>query len=149
MERHAAAGASILRHELTGKYAFLTWRSMTPSFQLDVPESPAMKMAACIALTHHERWDGGGYPRGVKGEEIPIEGRIVALADAYDALITPRTYKPALPHEKAVEILAVESGKAFDPTVYAAFDKVADTFKRIGNMFAAEDPPTHLAETIQ
>ncbi len=86
-------------------------------------DSPSrlLRIAAEIALTHHERWDGSGYPRGLKGEEIPRSGRIVAVADVFDALISARSYKMAWPLEKARAHLEAESGRHFDPACVAAF----------------------------
>ena len=84
-------------------------------------ESPLMKSAAQIALTHHERWDGGGYPRGLKGEDIPMEGRIVALCDVFDALISRRPYKEKWPLGQAVMQIETQSGGAFDPYLVAKF----------------------------
>lgn len=82
---------------------------------------PVIEMARQIALTHHEHWDGRGYPDGLQGEEIPLWGRIVAVADAYDAMVSDRPYRPALSHEQAVDILRAERGRQFDPTVVDAF----------------------------
>ncbi len=86
-------------------------------------DSPSrlLQIAAEIALTHHERWDGTGYPRGLKGEEIPRSGRIVAVADVFDALISARSYKPAWPLERARAHLEAEAGRHFDPDCVAAF----------------------------
>jgi putative two-component system response regulator len=83
--------------------------------------SPILAMAGVIALSHHERWDGKGYPRGVKGDDIPIEGRITAVADVFDALASHRPYKPAFSVEKSLEIIRQQSGTHFDPEVVAAF----------------------------
>jgi putative two-component system response regulator len=77
---------------------------------------------------HHERWDGTGYPRGLKGEEIPLEGRIMALADAYDALVSERPYKEAFTHEQAAEIIKEGSGTHFDPKLVEAFLNIAEDF---------------------
>lgn len=82
---------------------------------------PVIDMARQIALTHHERWDGRGYPQGLQGEQTPLWGRIVAVADAYDAMTSDRPYRPALSHEQAVEILRAERERQFDPTVVDAF----------------------------
>jgi putative two-component system response regulator len=86
-----------LGHEILGKSA-----------------QPLLVMAAVIALTHHERWDGGGYPRGLAGEHIPLEGRIAAVADVFDALLSRRVYKPAFPLEQAVQIMSDGRGVQFD-----------------------------------
>ena len=80
-------------------------------------ESELLQMAARIALTHHERFDGGGYPQGLEGEEIPIEGRIVAVADVFDALLSDRPYRPALGVDEAIEVIRDGRGTQFDPEV--------------------------------
>ncbi len=83
--------------------------------------SDLLELAATIAWTHHERWDGSGYPRGLKGEEIPLEGRIVAVADVFDALSSDRPYRPRLSVEDARAAVLEGSGCAFDPDVVEAF----------------------------
>ncbi len=83
--------------------------------------SPLLRLAERIALTHHERWDGSGYPGGFSGEEIPIAGRIVAVADVFDALTHERPYKQAWPVEKAVAEILGQAGRQFDPGVVDAF----------------------------
>jgi putative two-component system response regulator len=84
-------------------------------------ESGLLRMAHSIALTHHEKWDGSGYPNGLKGEEIPLEGRIVAIADVFDALTSVRPYKPAWPVADTVDLLRRESGRHFDPELVELF----------------------------
>lgn len=83
--------------------------------------SELLELAATIAWTHHERWDGSGYPRGLKGEEIPLEGRIVAVADVFDALSSDRPYRPRLSVDEARVAVLEGSGHAFDPDVVDAF----------------------------
>jgi len=83
--------------------------------------SELMRLAECIALTHHERWDGSGYPQGLKAEEIPVEGRILAIVDVFDALTHERPYKQAWPVEAAVAEIASQSGRQFDPHAVEAF----------------------------
>ncbi len=86
--------------------------------------SSILDLAATIALSHHEKWDGTGYPRGVKGEAIPIEGRIVAVADVFDALTTDRVYRGAFTVEEAVEMMLEQRGRHFDPVLLDAFMEV-------------------------
>ena len=92
-------------------------------------------MGAEIAGGHHERWDGGGYPLGVKGEAIPLPARIMQICDVYDALRARRPYKPAFEHAKALEIVVTGDGRTmpghFDPAVLEAFAKCAARFAEI------------------
>lgn len=84
------------------------------------------ELAAVVALTHHERFDGTGYPHGLRGEEIPLVGRIAAVADVFDALTQDRVYRAALPVGEALGILRAGRGSHFDPAVLAAFETVLD-----------------------
>lgn len=80
-----------------------------------------MQMAKVVALTHHEKWNGCGYPHGLAEEDIPRVGRIVAIADVFDALTSQRPYKPARPVDKAIGLLKAEAGKHFDPQLVSLF----------------------------
>jgi putative two-component system response regulator len=91
-------------------------------------ESDFLKYAKIFAASHHEKWDGSGYPRGLKGEEIPLLGRIMAIADVYDALTSMRPYKEAFSHEEAVRIITDSSGIQFDPVLIELFVKNSDRF---------------------
>lgn len=98
--------------------------------------NPFLSLAKEIAHCHHEKWDGTGYPQGLKGENIPLAGRIMAVADVYDALVSERVYKPAMSHTEAVDLITGESGKHFDPAVVAAFGEVAPEFAQIHERFS-------------
>lgn len=93
-----------------------------------IGEDALLEMCIRVTLYHHERWDGTGYPMRLAGDAIPLEARIVALADVYDALTSQRVYKAAIPHEQAVDMIAEQSGKHFDPDVVRAFRAVAKAF---------------------
>lgn len=95
-----------------------------------------LSIAKDIAYSHHEKWDGTGYPRGLKGEKIPLVGRMMAVADVYDALISKRVYKPPFPHAKAVDILKKDSGTHFDPVVTGAFLEIEEKMRSIAIKYA-------------
>ncbi|MGH2875432.1 MAG: HD domain-containing phosphohydrolase [Solirubrobacteraceae bacterium] len=100
-------------------------------------ESELLQTAATTALTHHERWDGTGYPRGLVDGEIPIEGRIAAVADVFDALTSDRVYRPAFPVGMAVEMMEDERGRQFEPVIFdalhGAFDRVESIRRTFGD----------------
>jgi cyclic di-GMP phosphodiesterase len=102
---------------------------------LGTGDSPYLRMGAEIALSHHERWDGGGYPGHLKGQVIPISARIMNICDQYDALRSERSYKSALSHEAAVQIITAGDGRTmpthFDPDVLEAFKRCAERFREI------------------
>ena len=100
------------------------------------PEAGFLRMARDIAATHHERWDGTGYPNGLRGEEIPLCGRVVALADVYDALTSKRVYKDAFGHDIARAIIVKDSGTHFDPAVIEAFLAVEKQFMDIRERYS-------------
>lgn len=114
MEKHTIAGGEIIEKikERTSQHEFL-------------------EQALIMATTHHERWDGSGYPYGLKGEDIKLQGRLMAIVDVYDSLVSERPYKPAYSHEESVEIIRISSGTHFDPELVEAFLSVSDDFKKI------------------
>jgi putative two-component system response regulator len=105
------------------------------------PESanPLLDDAAVIALNHHERWDGAGYPNRIAGEAIPLRARIVAVADVYDALTTRRSYKEAMPHAVAARIIAEGAGSHFDPAVAGAFASICPLLDAIRSRWTDRD----------
>ena len=120
MKTHTTLGRDALAHaeeELGAEITFLT-------------------LAKEIAYSHQEKWDGSGYPNGLKGDEIPISARLMAVADVYDALISRRVYKEPLSHEQACTIIAQTSGRHFDPDVVAAFMAIEENFHAIALSYA-------------
>ncbi|OWQ85279.1 two-component system response regulator [Roseateles aquatilis] len=116
MRRHPTIGAEILGDHTTG----------------------LLGMARRIALAHHEKWDGSGYPEGLAGESIPIEARIVAIADVFDALTSVRPYKPAWPIEQAVEHLQAQAGRHFDPALVERFVTALPQMREVRERFLEE-----------
>ena len=94
-------------------------------------ESDFLEYARIFAISHHEKWNGEGYPHGLAGEDIPLLGRMMAIADVYDALVTDRPYKNAFSHEEAVQIITDDSGIHFDPALVELFVNVNEEFRRI------------------
>jgi HD-GYP domain-containing protein (c-di-GMP phosphodiesterase class II) len=127
MESHAEIGGKCIR-----------------DIELRLGSSNFLQMAREIAISHHERWDGGGYPRALCGEEIPLSARIVAVCDVYDALSTRRVYKAGLAHEKCVEIIREGAGSQFDPEIVHAFQDIQEEFREIALHYvdSAEERPT-------
>jgi len=103
------------------------------------PQTRFLQIARDIAKSHHERWDGAGYPEGLAGQEIPLAARIVAVADVYDALTSKRVYKKAYSHDVAYNIITADSGKHFDPRVVAAFVELENDFIEIRTRFSEAD----------
>lgn len=98
--------------------------------------SSFLRLAKEIAHTHHERWDGTGYPQGLAGEAIPLSGRLMAIVDVYDALVTKRVYKAAMTHDEAVAVVMGERGRQFDPRLADIFHEIASRFGEIHARFA-------------
>ena len=115
MKNHSSQGAAILEH-----------------FSQRVPTQRFFHYARLIALTHHEAWDGGGYPSGLAEEDIPLCGRLVAVADVYDDITSDRVYRRRLNHEEACRTIVDEKGKRFDPLIVEAFEAVNDEMKEAG-----------------
>ncbi len=109
-----------------------------------------LRFARDIAYAHQEKWDGSGYPLGLRGDEIPVSARLMAVADVYDALISRRVYKPPFPHEQAVQIISEGRGRHFDPDMVDAFLQVAEDFRSIAATFADTENDAQLeAERVR
>jgi putative two-component system response regulator len=121
MEGHPAIGAETLR-----------------AIQAEHGDDPLLAMSDAIAIGHHERWDGTGYPNRVPGPEIALAARIISVADVYDALTSARVYKPPFPHEKASAIIVEGRGTQFDPDVVDAFSRIADEFDAVRGKYVKE-----------
>jgi putative two-component system response regulator len=134
MRTHCAIGASIVSADSKLAGAFRAWAGARP--EPAAGANPLLTMASAISLAHHEKWDGSGYPRGLRRDDIPLEGRVVAIADVYDALRSKRPYKPALSWQAALAILQDGVGRHFDPEVYRAFRAAEDEIRAIEVMFA-------------
>ncbi|MCF6282848.1 MAG: two-component system response regulator [Candidatus Polarisedimenticolaceae bacterium] len=117
------------RHAQYGRDAILT-------AEKDLGSTSFLRLAREVAYSHHECWDGSGYPEGLKEDDIPLSGQLMAVADVYDALISQRVYKEAFSHEKAVAIIFAGSGTRFDPDIIEAFTILQDEFNNIAKQFA-------------
>lgn len=136
MQQHTLVGAECIRQ-----------------IELRLGNSNFLQTARKIALGHHERWDGSGYPSKIAGEDIPLAARIVAIADIYDALSAKRVYKDAYPHEKCVDIIRSEAGKHLDPAIVDVFLSIEGEIREIAQRFSdcteacdEDDPQTFLAK---
>ena len=128
MKEHCALGSQIMEPLAVADAERIRRHADMGGFIMNGVDSPMLELATTIAKTHHEKWDGTGYPNQLKGEEIPIEGRICCVADVYDALCSERPYKPSFPMRKCLEIMLSERGTRFDPIVVDAF------FERINDI---------------
>jgi putative two-component system response regulator len=131
MQKHSSFGKKIIASMADSEPLQLRQHTELGSKILAGGRSPILAQAMKIALTHHERWDGSGYPLGLAGNDIPLEGRITAVADVFDALSTRRPYKPAFPLEKCFSIMREGRGTNFDPNVLDAFFARHDDIVRI------------------
>jgi len=138
MQKHSGFGTQITHGLPAEGVDELRAHAELGSRLLRASESPILALAATISLTHHEKWDGTGYPCGLAGEAIPLEGRITAVADVFDALCSQRPYKDPLPLDKCFEIIRAGSGAHFDPQVVDAFfrrqEDVVSTYIRHRDM---------------
>lgn len=130
MHRHTTVGANIIR-----------------DIDVRLGDSSFLDMAREIALGHHERWDGTGYPAGLSGEEIPLAARIVSIADVYDALSSRRVYKEAYPHKKCVAVIREGAGTQFDPELVEVFSEIESEFREIAERYP-ETMATATAEDL-
>ena len=115
---------SIKKHTTFGEKVILGIKEKTK-------DSDFAEYARIFAISHHEKWDGSGYPNGISGEEIPLCGRIMAIADVYDALVSERPYKRAFTHEEALQIIVEGKGTQFDPVLIDLYEKIHPEFKKI------------------
>ncbi len=123
MRQHCEIGERILCEQAKGSQYFQRWEEANSQVRPSHTQEDLLTMASVIAKYHHERWDGTGYPNGLTGEDIPLEARIVNLADIYDALCSKRPYKSPYSHAEAMEIMRLEASSGlFDPVAYEAFE---------------------------
>jgi putative two-component system response regulator len=144
MRRHAEYGKAIVLPLAERERAAEAEQAAGPALATGTaafPRSPLLMMAARIAMSHHERWDGAGYPEGLAEEQIPLEARITAVADVFDALSTARCYKPAFPLVKCFEIVAAERGRHFDPDIADICLSRSDDFESVYYQMADQDAP--------
>lgn len=139
MQKHCGFGKRILRQCSDGEEQTFRRHSEIGAKILGGSASPLLVMARRIALSHHEWWNGLGYPLGLSGEDIPLEGRITAVADVFDALSSKRCYKDPLPLAQCFEIMENERGTHFDPKVYDAFTRRRDDVIEIQLTYAEEE----------
>jgi putative two-component system response regulator len=118
--------------EVMKKHTTIGARNLA-SIHAKYPKNVFVRAGLCIARSHHERWDGTGYPDGAKAEEIPLYARIMAVADVYEAMRSNKCYHKALSHEEACEMIKKGAGTQFDPQIVTAFEQIANEFLRITN----------------
>lgn len=121
MQKHCGFGKKIFERMSHDDFGAYSAHTTLGAKIVNNCRAPVLELASRIALTHHEKWDGSGYPLGLAGTDIPLEGRITAVADVFDALSSKRPYKPAFPLEKCFSILEEGRGKHFDPAILDAF----------------------------
>lgn len=142
VKTHTEVGARAIDRAIENTLAIA--RADMPDEAVDESALAFLRVASEIALSHHERWDGAGYPRGLAGEAIPVSGRLMALADVFDALTSPRAYKPALTREQIEPILRRRVGTQFDPDVAAVYFADPDAFHAVAERLADPAGPVNL-----
>ncbi|MDR4505219.1 MAG: response regulator [Candidatus Scalindua sp.] len=139
MKHHCVIGSEIFYQDSKIMKLFQTWHRNQIQIDKRFDKNPIQEMAATIALTHHEKWSGTGYPKGLSKRDIPLESRIVAISDVFDALSTVRPYKPAFSESKTMDIISGEVGRHFDPEVYEALLKSMEEVRKIKAQFSDEN----------
>ena len=139
LREHCKFGWEILNHKIQGTNFLYCMEGHQLKTDLDPEHNPLLKLASTIALTHHEWWNGKGYPNRLKGEDIPLESRIVAFADVYDELMTEHPYQPAHSEEETLTLIREKIGEQFDPEIYGSFDKSLEKIREIKNLISRKD----------
>ena len=142
MKTHAAIGAEAIGKAMTETLAVASEKGV----QAVAGAFEFMRVAQEIARSHHEKWDGSGYPEGIAGEEIPVSARLMALADVFDALICRRVYKAPLPVEQTMDVIIKGRGTHFDPDVVDAFLRVREEFIAVARRYVETDEPQPAVE---
>jgi len=123
-------------YEIMKSHARLGYQALVHAEELLGAQVPFLRIAKEIALCHHEKWDGSGYPSGLAGDAIPVSARLMAVADVYDAVISRRVYKSQMSHQTAAAIIRDGAGQHFDPEVVAAFITLEKQFEQIAERYA-------------
>jgi putative two-component system response regulator len=139
MNTHTLLGGEILGRNLEMLMAINEWAPASLANTPMLCDNPILEMASEIALAHHEKWDGSGYPNGLRGDDIPIAARIVAVADVYDALCSKRPYKVPMPEDRALDIIEEGRGSHFDPAILDAFLLSLPKIRQVRLHFAEQD----------
>ena len=137
VKQHCTIGAGILRRDHPVN-RMLTSASGAPRSEAAAGRNPLLHAAAMIVLSHHEKWDGSGYPHRLAGDQIPLEARIVALVDVYDALSTHRPYRAAMTEAASIQIIRDGVGSHFDPLVHRVFEESLEEIRQVRADFDAE-----------
>jgi putative two-component system response regulator len=137
MKSHCRIGERILHNQSKSIVPLFNWYALDSTSVKNLWENkdPLLDMAATIALTHHEKWDGSGYPERLAGESIPLASRIVTIADVFDALTSNRHYRPARSEQQALDIIDATVGTHFEPRVYTAFLQALPDIRTIREKF--------------